>query len=153
MNAAVTAWLLLGPLLLLATRWPSRGRRGGRRRAPGPHRALAALASLWWIVPVAAHARYGLNFLPFTESPGAIWDTTSLSESFRLFGYWIAYLGTGYGTSLVPYFDTAGTVLFDPLTSSPPSSSPRWPWRASRGRDDGATGRSSWGLRWSACSR
>ena len=30
--------------------------------------------------------RYGLNFLPFTEAPGSIWDTTSLSESLRLLG-------------------------------------------------------------------
>ncbi|MET0205744.1 MAG: alpha-(1-_3)-arabinofuranosyltransferase family protein [Thermoleophilaceae bacterium] len=113
-NAAVTGWILLGPLLLAA--WeaafgPVTWRDVGTfalRAAP-----LAVLASLWWIVPVAAHARYGLNFLPFTEAPGSIWDTTSLSESLRLMGYWISYLGVGYGDTLVPYFDTSGTYLFD----------------------------------------
>ncbi len=115
-NAAVTAWLLLGPLLLLVYEVVVVG--ADRRAAAGlaaRTALLALLASLWWVVPVAEHARYGLNFLPFTESPGAIWDTTSLSESFRLLGYWIGYLGTGYGERLVPYFDTSGAVLFDPL--------------------------------------
>ncbi len=113
-NAAVSAWLLAGPLLLAAyeaalgpVRWRDVWSFGWRTAG------LSLLASLWWIVPVAAHARYGLNFLPFTESPGSIWDTTSLSEGLRLMGYWIAYLGIGYGDTLVPYFDSAGTYLFD----------------------------------------
>ncbi|HZN87710.1 MAG TPA: alpha-(1-_3)-arabinofuranosyltransferase family protein [Thermoleophilaceae bacterium] len=113
-NAAVTGWILLAPILLAAYEaafGPVRWRDVGAfavRAAP-----LAVLASLWWIVPVAAHARYGLNFLPFTEAPGSIWDTTSLSEGFRLLGYWIGYLGVGYGGTLTPYFDTAPTYLFD----------------------------------------
>lgn len=115
-NAAVTAWLMLGPLLLVVYELIFGGvdRRAALRLA-GRTALLSVLASLWWIVPVVEHARYGLNFLPFTESPGAIWDTTSMGEGFRLLGYWIGYLGTGYGDRLVPYFDTAGTLLFDPL--------------------------------------
>ncbi len=115
-NAAVTAWLMLGPLLLLGYELAFGGvDRRAALRLTARTALLAVLASLWWIVPVVEHARYGLNFLPFTESPGAIWDTTSMGEGFRLLGYWIGYLGTGYGERLVPYFDTAGTLLFDPL--------------------------------------
>ena len=113
-NAAVTAFVLLGPILLAAYEaafGPARWRDvGGFALRAG---ALALIASLWWIVPVAEHARYGLNFLPFTEAPGSIWDTTNLSEGVRLMGYWISYLGVGYSDTLVPYLDTAGTYLFE----------------------------------------
>jgi arabinofuranan 3-O-arabinosyltransferase len=112
-NAAVTAWLLVGPLLLLGYEaWLG----DGRWRAAGSVLARAAplsvAASLWWIVPVAAHAGYGLNFLPFTESAGAIWETTSASEVLRLGGYWVSYVGIGFGDRLLPYFDTSDTMLF-----------------------------------------
>jgi arabinofuranan 3-O-arabinosyltransferase len=115
-NAAVTGWVLLGPLLLLlcervgsGARWSDLGRVALRTGV------ASVLASLWWVVPVALHARYGLNFLPFTESVGAIWSTTSLPESLRLMGYWVTYTGIGYGPKLFPYFDTQGWLLFDPL--------------------------------------
>ena len=113
-NAAVTAWVLVGPVLLVAyevfvgpPRW--------REAAGFVARAglLSVIASLWWIVPVAEHARYGLNFLPFTESVGAIWATTSITESLRGMGYWISYLGTGFADPLRPYFDTSEALLFD----------------------------------------
>ena len=58
------------------------------------------------------HAGYGVNFLPFTESPGAIWGTSSLSESFRLAGYWLSYLGTGFGLKLFPSIETSKTLLY-----------------------------------------
>jgi arabinofuranan 3-O-arabinosyltransferase len=112
-NAAVTAFVLLGPILLAgyeAAFGPARWREVGAFALRAA--ILALIASLWWIVPVAAHARYGLNFLPFTEAPGSIWDTTSMSEGVRLMGYWISYLGVGYSDTLVPYFDTSGTYLF-----------------------------------------
>ena len=113
-NAAVTGWILLAPILLAAYE-AAFGPVSWREVGAFALRAalLSVLASLWWIVPVAAHARYGLNFLPFTEAPGSIWDTTSLSEGFRLLGYWVGYLGVGYGGALTPYFDTAPTYLFD----------------------------------------
>jgi arabinofuranan 3-O-arabinosyltransferase len=112
-NTAVTAFLLVGPLLLLGYEaWLP----GGRWRDAGAVLVRAAplsvAASLWWIVPVALHAAYGLNFLPFTESAGAIWATTSASEVLRQAGYWVSYLGIGFGDRLVPYFDTADTMLF-----------------------------------------
>jgi arabinofuranan 3-O-arabinosyltransferase len=115
-NAAVTAFMLVGALLLLlyeqlvlGVPW-SAVRSFCARALP-----LMLLASLWWILPVLVAARYGLDFLPFTEHPGAIWSTPSLPESLRLMGYWISYLGVGYGSSLRPYFGDSGLLLFNPL--------------------------------------
>ena len=98
-NAAVTGWLLLGPAPLPRSTSGSRARyRGGPRgRSPGEPRSLSVAASLWWVVPVGVHAAFGINFLPFTESAGAIWATTSIPESLRLMGYWLSYLGGGFG--------------------------------------------------------
>ena len=53
-----------------------------------------------------------MDFLRFTEQPGTIWSTTSLPESLRLMGYWISYLGVGYGGDLRPYFGDGGVLLF-----------------------------------------
>src|SRR4051794_22476229 len=112
-NAAVTGWLLVGPLLLtlfetLVERVPWRSAWRFAWRA-----ALASLAaSLWWIVPVLVQASYGIDFLKFTEQVGSIWNTTSLPESLRLMGYWPSYLGVGYGDVLKPYFGTSETMLF-----------------------------------------
>ena len=105
-NAAVTGWLLLGPLLLLLYEWLA-GAVGGRAAWSLAWRTalLSTAASLWWLVPVAVHAAFGINFLPFTESAGAIWATTSIPESLRLMGYWLSYLGGGYGEVPLPYFD------------------------------------------------
>jgi arabinofuranan 3-O-arabinosyltransferase len=113
-NAAVTGWLLVGPLLLLVYE-PlvcGAGWRGVRRFAW--RAAVASLAaSIWWVVPVLVQAGYGIDFLKFTEQVGSIWNTTSLTESLRLMGYWPSYLGVGYGDVLRPYFGTSGTMLFD----------------------------------------
>jgi hypothetical protein len=107
-NAAVLAWVLLGPLLLALyeARWSALWSFGWRT-------ALASLlASLWWIAPLLVQGRYGVDFLAFTEQPGTIWSTTSLSESLRLMGYWVSYLGVGYSGTLRPYFGDSGVMLF-----------------------------------------
>ncbi|MGH2949954.1 MAG: alpha-(1-_3)-arabinofuranosyltransferase domain-containing protein, partial [Solirubrobacteraceae bacterium] len=112
-NAAVTAWLLLGPVLLaLYERWV--GGLGWRAVGGFGWRTglLTAVASAWWVVPVLVQARHGVDFLRFTEQPGTIWSTTSLSESLRLMGYWISYLGVGYGGELRPLFSDGGVLLF-----------------------------------------
>lgn len=115
-NAAVTGWLLLGPALLVAFEVATRTITvRALARAVAVTTVMSVAASLWWLVPVVEHARYGLDFLPFTETVGAIWETTSLSESFRMLGYWISYLGTGYQGGLSPYFETSATFLFEPL--------------------------------------
>ena len=111
-NAAVAGWVLLGPALLIlyeamlgGIAWRDAGRFVARALP------LTLLASAWWIAPVLVQVRYGVDFLPFTEPAGAIWTSTSMSESLRLMGFWVAYLGVGYGTQLSPAFDTAPTLL------------------------------------------
>src|SRR5919198_1474741 len=114
-NAAVTGWLLLGPVLFLAYEVLFAG---VEREAVTPYLArvvpLAILASAWWVIPVAVHSIYGLNFLPFTEQPGTIWQTTSVTESLRLLGYWLSYIGIGYGGKLHSYFGDSRVMLFHP---------------------------------------
>ena len=69
---------------------------------------------MWWVAPLLVQSKYGLNFLQFTEQVGAIWGTTSLTESLRLMSYWPSYLGVGYADRLLPYFNDSPTMLFDP---------------------------------------
>jgi hypothetical protein len=111
-NAAVAGWVLLGPALLIVY---DVGRGGLAWRDAGRFliRALplALLASAWWIAPILIQVGYGVDFLPFTEPAGAIWTSTSMSESLRLMGFWVTYLGVGYGAQLSPAFDTAPTLL------------------------------------------
>jgi arabinofuranan 3-O-arabinosyltransferase len=107
-NAAVLAWVLLGPILLALyeARWRALLSFGWRT-------GLASLlVSLWWIAPLLVQSRYGVDFLAFTEQPGTIWSTSSLSESLRLMGYWVSYLGVGYSGTLRPYFGDGGVMLF-----------------------------------------
>ncbi len=75
---------------------------------------LSLLASLWWIVPVLAQARYGADYLTFTEHPEAILHTPSASESLRLLGYWVAYVN-GYPDS-DPQIPAMSGYLLSPLT-------------------------------------
>ena len=114
-NAAVVAWMLLGPALLLAYE-PALGHVRWRASAGFLWRAAAAglLASLWWIVPLLAHVRFGIDFLQFTEHPRTIWSTTSVTETLRLMGYWLSYIGVGFDVQR-PYFSHGGTMLFEPL--------------------------------------
>lgn len=114
-NAAVVFWMLVGPLVLLIyepamgnVRWRDSG---GFLLKAG---ALGVLASLWWIVPLLVHVRYGIDFLQFTEQPASIWATNSATESLRLMGYWTSYLGVGFGANR-PFFSDAATLLFNPL--------------------------------------
>jgi hypothetical protein len=114
-NAAVAGWVLIGPALLIAYEVGWGGvawRDAGRflvRALP-----LTALASAWWIAPILVQVGYGVDFLPFTEPAGAIWTSTSMSESLRLMGFWVTYLGVGYGAQLSPAFDSAPTLLGAP---------------------------------------
>ncbi len=107
-NAAVLAWVLLGPILLALyeARWRALWSFGWRTAV------ATAVVSAWWIAPLLVQGRYGVDFLAFTEQPGTIWSTTSLSESLRLMGYWVSYLGVGYSGTLRPYFGDGGVLLF-----------------------------------------
>ncbi|MBX5469712.1 MAG: DUF3367 domain-containing protein [Thermoleophilaceae bacterium] len=111
-NAAVIAWALVGPAALAVyelavLRRPLRAAGSLAWRAA----ACAAVGSAWWAVPVLLQSRYGADFLKFTEQPGTIWGTTSLSESLRLLGFWVTYVGVGFGP-LEPYLSVAPTYLF-----------------------------------------
>src|SRR4051794_26918224 len=112
-NAAVTAFALLAPLLLLVYE-PALGLVPWRVARAFAWRAalLGVVTSLWWLLPLAVQARYGLPFLQYTEQAGTIWDTTSLSESLRGMGFWLSYAGVGYGGRLGPYTSGGHVLVF-----------------------------------------
>ncbi len=111
-NVAVTAWLLLGPALLVLYELGWGGVAAGAARAFVVRLVpVAALASLWWMAAVLVHAHYGLDFLPYTEQPGTIWSTTSMPESLRLLGFWTSYIGVGYTGTLRSFQADAGVYL------------------------------------------
>ncbi|MCW3040259.1 MAG: hypothetical protein JWM31_2164, partial [Solirubrobacterales bacterium] len=113
-NAAVTGWVLSAPALLLVYEvlWGGVDRRDVLRwllrLTP-----IALVVNLWWLLPLAVHSRYGLDFLPFTEQPGTIWSTSSLTESLRGMGFWTSYIGVGFGGTLRPYATHGSVLLFD----------------------------------------
>ena len=112
-NGAVTAWMLLGPVLLAVYEvlfadvgWPA------LRSLAWRTALLTLLASLWWIVPAYVQSSYGIDFLHFTEQPGTIWGTTSITESLRLMSFWLSYVGLGFQGTAIAYFDDSRTLLF-----------------------------------------
>ena len=112
-NAATTAWVLLGPALLIVYERAWGGVPGGALR-PWLLRmaAVNAIAQAWWVIPVLVQAKGAPSFLPFSEQPGTIWSTTSLSESLRLMGFWTSYVGVGYGGLLRPFSTQGDAMLF-----------------------------------------
>jgi len=112
-NAAVVAWMLLGPALLLLYEWRvvmvTGARVGGFMLRMAP---LTILVSLWWLIPVYVQTSYGVDFLHFTEQPGTVWGTTSVTESLRLMSYWLSYVGIGFAGHAIAYFDDSSTLLF-----------------------------------------
>src|SRR3954465_8869102 len=112
-NAGTTGWLLLGPALLLAYE-RARGGSGPGALRPFVLRMVAvnAIAQAWWVIPVLVQARGAPSFLPFSEQPGTIWATTSLSEPLRLMGFWTGYVGVGYGGVLRPFASHGNAMLF-----------------------------------------
>ncbi|HEX8204645.1 MAG TPA: alpha-(1-_3)-arabinofuranosyltransferase family protein [Solirubrobacteraceae bacterium] len=114
-NAAVTGWLLLAPaLFVLYERWLGGVGKGALKPFLLRLAPAVALANAWWVLPVLIHARYGLDFLPFTEQPGTIWQTTSVTEALRLMSFWTSYIGLGFGGVLRPYASHGPDLLFNP---------------------------------------
>ncbi len=73
---------------------------------------LTVLVSLWWLVPVYVQNSYGIDFLKFTEQPGTVWSTTSITESLRLMSFWLSYVGIGFAGRAIPFFDDSRLLLF-----------------------------------------
>ena len=76
-----------------------------------------SLASLWWIVPLLVHVRYGIDFLQFTEQPRTIWSTNSVTEALRLMALLdLATSGYGFhGVTRPVVHRRRATLLFNPL--------------------------------------
>jgi arabinofuranan 3-O-arabinosyltransferase len=97
-NAAVIVWVALGAAALGLYETAVLGRARRALWSVGWRSVLCVVvASLWWLVPLALQGGLGANFQQFAEQPGTIWATTSLPESLRLLGFWVLYLGTGFG--------------------------------------------------------
>ncbi len=112
-NVAVTGWILVAPALLALYEVGWGGVRG-RALWPALWRLVVccAVVNAWWLLPLLAANHYGLSFLPYTEQPGTIWQTTSISESLRLMGFWTSYVGVGFGGRLRPFAGHGDVLLF-----------------------------------------
>jgi arabinofuranan 3-O-arabinosyltransferase len=96
-NAASTIAVLVPALIyvLVSARTPAAQ---GPRSSPSRWRLLAwwapasLLATCWWSVPLVLLARYGVSFLPYTESAAVTTSATSLSNVLRGTSDWISYL-------------------------------------------------------------
>ncbi len=87
-NAAATVPIVLAALLFILV-----------RSGPAPRwRVLAwwlpavALASVWWAVPLLLLGKYGVSFLPYTESASVTTSVTSLWNTLRGTEDWTSYL-------------------------------------------------------------
>ncbi len=115
-NGAVVGWMLVGPLVLLVYE-PLIGSVRWRDSATFVLRfgTLGLLASLWWVLPLLAHARYGVDFLQYTEQPSTIWATNAATEALRLMAYWTSYFGVGFYGAQRALFSESPTLLFNPF--------------------------------------
>ncbi|EIV93474.1 alpha-(1-_3)-arabinofuranosyltransferase family protein, partial [Frankia sp. QA3] len=87
-NATVTLCVLLCPAVVLVFA-------GGTRRAWALRAwwvVAVILASAWWLLALMVQGRYGLNFLPYTETVETTTATTSVAEALRGATDWLAYL-------------------------------------------------------------
>jgi arabinofuranan 3-O-arabinosyltransferase len=53
------------------------------------------LATFWWAAPALLQAKYGYNYLPYTETATTTTSTTSLFEALRGSSYWLNYFDLG----------------------------------------------------------
>jgi arabinofuranan 3-O-arabinosyltransferase len=114
-NATVTLCVLLCPAVVLVFA-------GGTRRAWALRAwwvVAVVLATAWWLLALMVQGRYGLNFLPYTETAGTTTATTSVAEALRGATDWLAYLqlprpwlpaATEYVSRPVPIIGSAAVV-------------------------------------------
>ena len=112
---------------------------------------LSVLASLWWLVPVAVHARYGLNLLPFTGERRLHLVVGQPDEDLRGLGYWTAYVGVGYGDRLHPFDESARTLLYSPGVVAASLLVPALALSGFVWTRAGAMAPSSWPCSWRGC--
>jgi len=86
-NAACTAAAMLPAAVYILTRSA-----GLRWRLLAWWACAVVLATLWWSIPLALLAKYGVSFLPYTESASATTSATSLDHALRGTENWISYL-------------------------------------------------------------
>jgi len=86
-NAACTAAALVPALIYILTRPAVL-----RWRLLAWWALAVVLATLWWSVPLALLAKYGVSFLPYTESAAATTSVTGLDNALRGTENWISYL-------------------------------------------------------------
>ncbi len=99
MNAASTLAVLVPALIyILVSAW-TRGpqsvrdpRSSSRWRLLAWWAPAALLATCWWSVPLVLMARYGVSYLPYTESAAVTTSATSLSDVLRGTSDWVSYL-------------------------------------------------------------
>ena len=99
-NAACTAAVLTPALIYILASAPTQGAQGAQevRSSPSRRRLLAwwvpvtLLATCWWSVPLVLEDKYGVSFLPYTESAAVTTSVTSLSDVLRGTSNWISYL-------------------------------------------------------------
>jgi arabinofuranan 3-O-arabinosyltransferase len=99
-NASLTFAVLLLPLLWFVAQSP-------RRRMIklfGLWCLAVFLATAWFVLPLIFQGRYGLNFLPYTETASATTANTTVAEILRGGGIWTSYGG-------VPVWSTAGLLI------------------------------------------
>jgi arabinofuranan 3-O-arabinosyltransferase len=86
-NAACTAAALIPAVLYILTRPAALRWRLLAWWAPA-----VVLVTLWWSVPLVLLEKYGVSFLPYTESASATTSVTSLDNALRGVENWISYL-------------------------------------------------------------
>ncbi len=133
-NATVTLGALVAAGMFVLVEF-----RGALRRRLALWWSLCVgLASSLWLIPLVFQARYGFNFLPFTERADTTTSTASAVDVLRGTSNWLAYLGfdepwTRSGSMLVrswPVALAAGLVAVAGLVGLTAPRLPRRRWLA-----------------------
>jgi arabinofuranan 3-O-arabinosyltransferase len=87
-NAAATGAVLVPALIYLL----AAGRSAPRWRIMAWWLPAVLLATAWWLYPLVLLARYGVSFLPYTESASTTTSVTGLFNTLRGTDDWLAHL-------------------------------------------------------------
>src|SRR5215469_13754553 len=87
-NAAATGAVLVPALIYLL----AAGRSAPRWRIMAWWLPAVLLATAWWLYPLVLLARYGVSFLPYTESASTTMSVTGLFNTLRGTENWLAHL-------------------------------------------------------------